>query len=85
MIAGQSQQASFLEALTNVAAGYGTALLVQAVAYPQFGIIASFKEDAVIAAIFTLISLARSFWCAESSTIAHVDDLSGRAGEHART
>jgi branched-subunit amino acid transport protein len=61
MSEGQSRQASFLEALTNVVAGYGVALLVQAIVYPQFGITTTIEVDALIAAIFTAASLARSY------------------------
>lgn len=61
MSQAQSRQASFLEALTNVITGYIVALLVQAIAYPQFGIATTFGMDAAIAAIFTTASLARSY------------------------
>jgi hypothetical protein len=61
MRTGQSRRSSFLEALANVIAGYGAALLVQAVAYPHFGIATTFDDDAAIAAIFTVASLVRSY------------------------
>jgi 6-phosphogluconate dehydrogenase (decarboxylating) len=61
MSTGQSRHGSLLEALANVIAGYGMALLVQAVAYPHFGIATTFDEDAAIASIFTAASMVRSY------------------------
>jgi hypothetical protein len=57
----QSVEHSFVEAFLNVALGYALALLTQRLVYPAFGIETTLAEDSAIAAIFTLVSLARSF------------------------
>ena len=50
-----------MEALANVVAGYIVAIVVQRLAYPQFGIETILATDGMIAAIFTAASLARSY------------------------
>ncbi|MEQ1956799.1 DUF7220 family protein [Mesorhizobium yinganensis] len=51
---------SLLEALANVIAGYIVAIMVQRLAFPQFGIETTLATDGMIAAIFTVASLGRS-------------------------
>ncbi|MEQ1955161.1 hypothetical protein ABMA59_27695 [Mesorhizobium sp. CN2-181] len=50
-----------MEALANVIAGYIVAIIVQRLAYPQFGIETTLATDGLIAAIFTTASLARPY------------------------
>jgi hypothetical protein len=50
-----------LEAVLNASIGYVLALITQWVAYPLFGIRTPLTTDLAIAAIFTLVSLARSY------------------------
>jgi hypothetical protein len=57
----QSAEHSFAEAAFSVALGYALALLTQRLVYPAFGIETTLAEDSAIAAIFTAVSLARSF------------------------
>ena len=57
----QSASHSLLEACTNVALGFVLALVIQAIAYPLFGIRTTIVIDGTIAAIFTLASLVRSY------------------------
>jgi hypothetical protein len=57
----QTRRASFAEAAANVVAGYLLALLTQRLAYPLFGIHTTLGVDSAIAAIFTLVSLVRSY------------------------
>jgi hypothetical protein len=57
----QSRSASLIEAAANVAAGYVLALVAQRLAYPLFGITTTLGTDAVIAGVFTAVSLARSY------------------------
>ena len=57
----QSRMASLVEALANVLVGYGVALGAQQLVFPAFGILTSLAEDSAIAALFTLVSLARSY------------------------
>lgn len=57
----QSRSGSFAEALANIVAGYLLALITQRLAYPLFGIHTTLAADSAIAAIFTLVSLGRSY------------------------
>jgi hypothetical protein len=57
----QSNEESFLEAATNVSIGFAIALVTQAVAYPLLGISSTFETNSIIAAIFTVVSLIRSY------------------------
>lgn len=57
----QSRAHSFIESLTNVAVGYGIAVLTQAVVFPLFGIRVSVPDHLAIGALFTVVSIARSY------------------------
>ena len=57
----QSRWMSLVESLTNIAVGYGLAVLTQILVFPLFGLRASLGENLLIGGIFTIISLARSF------------------------
>ena len=57
----QSRSASLVEASTNVVAGYLLAVLTQRLLYPLFGISTTLTTNAVIAGVFTAVSLARSY------------------------
>lgn len=57
----QSRTGSLVEAGTNVLVGYGLAIGTQRVVYPLFGIATTLATDALIALLFTLVSLARSY------------------------
>lgn len=57
----QSRRHSLIESVTNVAVGYGVAVCAQIVIFPLFGIQTSIGDDLLIAALFTLVSLVRSY------------------------
>lgn len=57
----QSRKFSFIESLTNVAAGYFVALASQIIIFPFFGIEASLRDNIMIGAWFTVISICRSY------------------------
>jgi hypothetical protein len=57
----QSRAGSLGEAVANIVAGYVLAILVQRIAYPLFGISTTIATDSVIAALFTVTSLVRSY------------------------
>ena len=57
----QSRLMSLVEAMTNVVVGYGIAVATQLVVFPWFGLPAHVADALGIGAIFTLVSLARSF------------------------
>ena len=57
----QSRKGSLSEAVATVVAGYGLALLIQALLFPAFGLGVTTAQSLQIAAVFTLASLARSY------------------------
>ena len=57
----QSRTGAVVEAASNVVAGYLVALLVQQLLYPALGISTTLAADALIASVFTAVSLARSY------------------------
>ena len=57
----QTKTQSMAESLINVAIGYGVALLAQIAIFPLFGIRIQMRDNLLIGAIFTVISIARSY------------------------
>ena len=57
----QSRLMSLVEALANVAVGYGLAVVTQLVVFPWFGLPARLADAMGIAAVFTIVSIARSY------------------------
>lgn len=57
----QSRRMSLIESVANVAIGYGIALLTQMVVFPAFGLHVSMEQNAAIGAIFTVVSIVRSY------------------------
>ena len=57
----QSRRMSFLESLTNVAVGYGVAVTAQIAVFRLFGLEVSLSDNLMIGAIFTGISILRSY------------------------
>lgn len=57
----QSRTMSLVEAIANVAVGFGAALATQVIVFPWFGLIASLADNLLIGGIFTGVSIVRSF------------------------
>ena len=57
----QSRLMSLVEATTNVVVGFLLALLTQIAIFPPFGLVVSVADNVLISAIFTAVSLLRSF------------------------
>lgn len=57
----QSRAMSAVEAVGNVAVGFGVAMVAQVVVFPLFGLHAAPSEHLAIAGIFTGVSLVRSY------------------------
>ena len=57
----QSHLMSLAESTANVAAGYGIAVLTQVLVFPLFGLNVSLSKNLGIGAVFTVISLVRSY------------------------
>ena len=52
---------SLVEAVANVAVGFGVAVLAQIVVFPLFGLDVSFSDNLTIGAIFTAVSIVRAY------------------------
>lgn len=52
---------SLVEALANVVAGYGVAVITQIAVFPIFGLHTTLADNLTIGAIFTVVSIARSY------------------------
>jgi len=57
----QSRVMSLVEAVTNVVVGYGVAVMAQIVVFPVFGLHATLADNLLIGAIFTAVSIVRSY------------------------
>ena len=57
----QTKKRSLLESITNVAIGFGVAVLSQQIVFPIFGYDVPLRDDIGIALFFTVISIVRSY------------------------
>jgi len=57
----QTKTQSAVESVANVAIGYGVSLAANAAILPLFGIAISTADNLAIGAIYTVISIARSY------------------------
>ena len=57
----QSRIMSLVESIANVAVGYGVAVLTQILIFPVFGLHTTLAQNLKMGAIFTIVSIARSF------------------------
>jgi uncharacterized membrane-anchored protein len=57
----QTRLQSLLESFLNVAIGYLVALLAQLLVFPLFGIYVPLAQNLAIGAIFTVVSILRSY------------------------
>jgi hypothetical protein len=52
---------SLVESVANVIVGYGVAVVTQILIFPIFGLHATLAQNLKMGAIFTVVSIARSF------------------------
>jgi len=57
----QSRLMSLVESVANVVVGYGVAVLTQILIFPIFGLHTTLAQNLKMGAIFTIVSIARSF------------------------
>ena len=57
----QSRLMSLVESITNVVVGYGVAVVTQIPIFPVFGLHTTLAENLKMGAVFTVVSIARSF------------------------
>ena len=79
----QSRVMSLVESVANVVVGYGVAVVTQILIFPIFGLHTTLAQNLKLGAVFTLISLARSFALRRLFERIRVADRSGDRGGHA--
>ena len=57
----QSRLMSFIESVANVIVGYGVAVMTQILIFPIFGLHTTLAQNLKMGAVFTVVSVARSF------------------------
>lgn len=57
----QSRAMSLVEAIANVAVGYSVAVVTQILVFPAFGLHTTLEQNLKMGAVFTVVSVARSF------------------------
>jgi hypothetical protein len=57
----QSSTISLVEAATNVAVGYGLAIITQMIVFPWFGIEAALEDHLALGLAFLIVSLVRAY------------------------
>jgi hypothetical protein len=57
----QSRIMSLVEAVANVIVGYGVAVATQILIFPIFGLHTTLAQNLKMGAVFTVVSIARSF------------------------
>jgi hypothetical protein len=57
----QSRRGSMLESVINVLIGYGVAVGAQLLIFPLFGVHLPLGDNMLIAVLFTVVSLVRSY------------------------
>ena len=57
----QTRLMSLVESVANVLVGYGVAVVTQILIFPIFGLHTTLAQNLKMGAIFTVVSIARSF------------------------
>ena len=57
----QSRLMSLVESVANVVVGYGVAVVTQILIFPVFGLHTTLAQNLKMGAVFTVVSIARSF------------------------
>lgn len=57
----QSRLMSLAESVANVIVGYGVAVVTQSLIFPVFGLHTTLAQNMKMGAVFTVVSIARSF------------------------
>ena len=79
----QSRLMSLVEAVANVVVGYGVAVVTQILIFPVFGLQTTLAQNLKMGALFTGISIIRSFALRRLFERIKVANRSGGRGGHA--
>lgn len=79
----QTRLMSLVEAVANVVAGYGVAVVTQILIFPVFGLHTTLAQNLKMGAVFTIVSLGRSYALRRFFERIKVANRSGDRGGHA--
>lgn len=79
----QSRLMSLVEAVANVIVGYGVAVVTQSLIFPVFGLQTTLAQNLKMGAVFTVVSIARSYVLRRLFERIRVANRSGDHGGHA--
>ena len=79
----QSRIMSLVEAVANVIVGYGVAVVTQILIFPVFGLHTTLAQNLKMGAVFTVVSIARSYVLRRLFELIRVANRSGGRGGHA--
>ena len=79
----QSRAMSLIESLANVAVGYGVAVVTQILIFPIFGLHTTLAQNLKMGAVFTVVSIGRSYVLRRLFERIRVANRSDGRGGHA--
>ena len=79
----QTRLMSLVEAVANVIVGYGVAVVTQTLIFPVLGLHTTLAQNLKMGAVFTVVSIARSFALRRLFERIRVANRSGDRGGHA--
>lgn len=79
----QSRLMSLVESVANVIVGYGVAVVTQILIFPVFGLHTTLAQNLKMGAVFTVVSIARSYVLRRLFERIRVANRSGGHGGHA--
>ena len=79
----QSRLMSLVESVANVMVGYGVAVATQILIFPIFGLHTTLAQNLKMGAVFTVVSIARSYVLWRVFEGIRVANRSGDHGGHA--
>ena len=81
----QSRTMSLVESIANVIVGYGVAVVTQILIFPVFGLQITLAQNLKMGAVFTVVSIARSYVLRRLFERIMVAHRSGDRGGHAES
>ena len=79
----QSRAMSLVESVANVVVGYGVAVGTQILIFPVFGLHTTLAQNLKMGAVFTIVSLGRSYALRRFFERINVANRSNDRGRHA--
>ena len=81
----QSRLMSLVESVANVIVGYGVAVVTQILIFPVFGLHTTLIQNLKMGAVFTIVSIVRSYILRRMFEGIRVASRSGDRGGHAES